>query len=395
MKRAIQLILLLASILPMQAAGHDSLRISLLTCGPGEAIYSLFGHTAILCENYTQGKHKVYNYGTFDFDAPNFVLRFTLGETDYLLGRTDIGRFAYEYRQSNRNVWMQVLNLTQEEKERLVAALEENYRPEKREYRYNFFYDNCATRPRDKIEEALTGTLHYAEDMETRDTGMTFRHLLHRYTEGHDWSRLGIDLCMGAKADRPITRREAMFVPFLLQEAFAKAEVTDSAGSVHPLVLAEREIIASEQREATLWERMGRPGALAWALLAVVASASIYGYRRKKTMWGWDAALFAAAGVAGVIPTFLACFSQHPAVNPNYILFVFHPLHLLCLPWMISRVRKGKLSRYMVANLAVLTLFILLWQVIPQVFPPEVLPLALCLLMRSLCNVLTWHTRKR
>lgn len=134
----------------------DSIRISLLTCASGEEIYSLFGHTAIRYENYTRGIDAVFNYGIFNFNAPNFILRFALGETDYQLGVTDYERFAAEYYYLERDVWQQELNLTVQEKEKLVMLLEENYRPENRIYRYNFFYDNCATRPRDLIENPLT-----------------------------------------------------------------------------------------------------------------------------------------------------------------------------------------------------------------------------------------------
>lgn len=133
----------------------DSIRISLLTCAPGEEIYSLFGHTAIRYEEPARGIDRVYNYGLFSFNTPNFTLRFALGNADYRLGVEDYRHFAVEYEYFGRSVWQQTLNLTAEEQQQLITLLEENYRPENRIYRYNFFYDNCATRPRDKVEESL------------------------------------------------------------------------------------------------------------------------------------------------------------------------------------------------------------------------------------------------
>ena len=123
-------------------------------------------------------------------------------------------------------------------------------------------------------------------------------------------------------------------------------------------------------------------------LFILVTAATIYGIRHRKTLWGLDLILFFCAGIAGCILAFLALFSQHPAVSPNYLLFVFHPLHLFCLPWMINKVRKRQKSWYMMANCAVLTLFILLWAIIPQRFDLAVLPLALCLLVRSASNLI-------
>ena len=174
------------------ATENDSIRLSLLTCAPGEEIYSLFGHTAIRYENPSRGIDAVFNYGIFSFSAPNFVLRFALGETDYQLGATDYEYFAKEYEYDGRSVWQQVLNLTNEEKTELIRLLEENYRPQNRVYRYNFFYDNCATRPRDKIEESIEGQVVYPTT--PPDNARSFRDIVHQYCQGHPWARFGIEL---------------------------------------------------------------------------------------------------------------------------------------------------------------------------------------------------------
>lgn len=378
-----------------QASGNatDSIRISLLTCEAGEEIYSLFGHTAIRYENYTKGIDAVFNYGIFNFNAPNFILRFALGETDYQLGATSYGNFVAEYDYLGRDVWQQTLNLRADEKAELVRLLEENYRPENRIYRYNFFYDNCATRPRDQIEKAIDGTLQYADNMTDTDTGVTFRDLLHKYSENHPWSRFGMDLCMGSRADEPISRRMMMFVPFYVQDYFNKAEIVDKEGKARPLVSSEEKIVETGNQGPA--SEGFTPFQAALLLFIIVAAATAYGIRRKKTLWGIDLVLFLAAGLAGCVLAFLALFSQHPAVSPNYLLLVFHPFHLLCLPWMINRVRKKKRSRYMVANLIVLTLFIMLWAIIPQRFPLAVLPLALCLLIRSASNLILTYDKKK
>ena len=131
--------LLLPSAGQAPANSNDSIRLSLLTCAPGEEIYSLFGHTAIRYENPSQGIDVVFNYGLFSFNTPNFIFRFSLGETDYQLGVTDYEHFAAEYAFYGRSVWQQTLNLTDEEKTKLIQLLQENYRPENRVYRYNFF----------------------------------------------------------------------------------------------------------------------------------------------------------------------------------------------------------------------------------------------------------------
>lgn len=371
---------------------EDSIRFSLLTCGAGEEIYSLFGHTAIRYENFTRGIDAVFNYGIFSFNTPNFILRFTLGETDYQLGVTSYKQFAYEYTWTGRDVWQQTLNLNAEEKKKLLALLEENYLPQNRIYRYNFFYDNCATRPRDQIERAVQGTLEYADDMTSFQTGISFRDIVHQYTIGHSWARFGIDLCLGSQADKDITRRQMMFAPFYLKDFLAKAQLKNAQGMERPLVSSEDHIIQSPQQTST--EEAPSPLQTAFLLFTIVTIATAYGIYRRKSLWLLDLLLFLAAGVAGCILAFLASFSQHPAVSPNYLLFLFHPLHLLCLPWMIKRVRKKEKSIYMWANITVLTFFILLWGIIPQEFNLAVLPLALSLWIRSASNLYLTYIRK-
>lgn len=373
-------------------ATEDSIRFSLLTCGAGEEIYSLFGHTAIRYENFTRGIDAVFNYGIFSFNTPNFILRFTLGETDYQLGVTSYKQFAYEYTWTGRDVWQQTLNLNAEEKKKLLALLEENYLPQNRIYRYNFFYDNCATRPRDQIERAVQGTLEYADDMTSFQTGISFRDIVHQYTIGHSWARFGIDLCLGSQADKDITRRQMMFAPFYLKDFLAKAQLKNAQGMERPLVSSEDHIIQSPQQTST--EEAPSPLQTAFLLFTIVTIVTAYGIYRRKSLWLLDLLLFLAAGVAGCILAFLASFSQHPAVSPNYLLFLFHPLHLLCLPWMIKRVRKKEKSIYMWANIIVLTFFILLWGIIPQEFNLAVLPLALSLWIRSASNLYLTYIKK-
>ena len=218
----------------------DSIRISLLTCAPGEELYTLFGHTAILIEDFQHQTSVVFNYGIFSFNTPNFALRFALGETDYMLGAEDIISFVSEYTFDNRQVEQQVLNLNGEEELRLIGLLSENYLPQNRTYRYNFFYDNCATRPRDKIEESIKGHISYPDLTEGHI--VTFRDVTRKFSEGHPWARFGFDLCLGSQADLPITSREMMFVPFYLRDAFAQAQIV-SGQQNKPLIISSNTLV--------------------------------------------------------------------------------------------------------------------------------------------------------
>ncbi len=370
----------------------DSIRISLLTCEPGEEAYSLYGHTAIRYEDFRQHTDVVYNYGIFSFSTPNFMLRFALGETDYLLGKYDYQRFEAEYFFEGRSVWQQTLNLTTEEKHHLINLLETNYQPANRMYRYNFFYDNCSTRPRDKIAESIDGKVVYGKPQKPDHQGpKTFRDIVHQYTKGHPWSQFGIDLCIGRDADRPITREQMMFAPLYLMDFYSTARI-ETATESRPLVTETSKIVDVSLENDTPW--CPSPLQTSLTLFIIVALATIYGLRKEKSMWGIDVFLFAAAGIAGSILAFLALLSQHPAVSCNYLLFVFHPFHLLLLPFFIKAERKRRKSWYHVINFTVLTLFIVLFLLIPQRIDFAVVPLALCLLIRSASNLILTYKKQ-
>lgn len=395
--RVLKEILLLGALLLLcggttagaQAAQGDSMRVSLLTCGSGTEIYNLFGHTAIRCQDASRGIDYVFNYGMFSFDTSNFVLKFTLGETDYQLGVQGFGDFVDNYAWHNRDVREQVLNMTAQEKARLYALLIENYRPANRTYRYNFFYDNCSTRPRDKIEAVVTGGIDYHADMLMPVAGTSFRSMIHRYTEHNQWSQFGMDLLLGSQADEPITRRQMMFIPFCLEESFRRATRHDAVtGQDVPLVTEELTLNTSDPTLNTVTAADTlTPMRTMLLIMAAVAAATIYGLKRRRSLWWMDAMLLGTAGVAGCILAFLALFSEHPAVGHNWLLCIFQPLHLLLLPGVITRVRAMRRSVYMTIVFAALTLFMLFWGLIPQDLNAAVLPLALCLWMRSASNL--------
>lgn len=381
----------LLQIAPLRVTAQPAL--SLLTCGQGDDIYTLFGHTAIRYADPVQGTDLVFNYGVFDFDTPQFALRFALGETDYQLGLNRFDHFCAIYSYHGRTVWEQPLNLTPSEQQRLIQLLQENYRPENRMYRYNFFYDNCATRPRDLIERAVEGKIRYAQPMEQPTDSLSYRTFIHRYSQGHPWSRLGMDLCLGAKADRPITLRQREFVPFCLMEDFAHAEIEDPEGNLRPLTGAVRLIVAGKEQspqdalhasEVTDW-----PLHLARILLfLIVIPLTLWSeFFRQRACWMLDLLLLLSAGVAGCILAFLATLSSHPCVDSNWLLLALHPLHLLCLPCAIRRLRKGLLSRYQVANFAILTLFIIVFLLKLQLIPTTAVYLALALWIRAAAHL--------
>ena len=372
----------------VQSQSTDSIRFSLLTCAPGTEIYSLFGHTAIRYENYTRRIDVVFNYGMFSFNTPNFIFRFVAGETDYQLGITPYSYFEAEYAMRGSSVYQQVLNLTQSEKERLLTILENNYLPENRIYRYNYFYYNCTTRARDKIEECIEGKVVYPDSLSSK----SYRSIVHEFTAGSPWDEFGIDLCLGAEADKEINKRQQMFSPFYMKYYASNAYIVDAGGTRRPLILDETKIVDVEPEEVQPGFILSplMCGALFLALCVVMAWGQ---WKTQRIWWGWDIVLYGLQGLAGCIIAFLFFFSVHPTVGSNWLLILFNPIPLLYLPFMVYKAVKRKKDYYHVGNMVYLTLFITILPFCGQEFNLTVLPLALGLLVTSASHVLVWNKK--
>lgn len=372
----------------VQSQSTDSIRFSLLTCAPGTEIYSLFGHTAIRYENYTRRIDVAFNYGMFSFNTPNFIFRFVAGETDYQLGITPYSYFEAEYAMRGSSVYQQVLNLTQSEKERLLTILENNYLPENRIYRYNYFYDNCTTRARDKIEECIEGKVVYPDSL----SGKSYRSIVHEFTAGSPWDEFGIDLCLGAEADKEINKRQQMFSPFYMKYYASNAYIVDAGGTRRPLIFDETKIVDVEPEEVQPGFILSplMCGSLFLALCVVMAWGQ---WKTQRIWWGWDIVLYGLQGLAGCIIAFLFFFSVHPTVGSNWLLILFNPIPLLYLPFMVYKAVKRKKDYYHVGNMVYLTLFITILPFCGQEFNLTVLPLALGLLVTSASHVLVWNKK--
>ena len=388
MRRFLLSILFLTALLPMWSSPMDSVRISLLTCAPGSEIYALFGHSAIRYENPEKDQDWVFNYGMFSFKEPNFVMRFVKGEPDYQLGVVPFRYFETEYALRGSSVYQQVLNLTDEEKVKLIRLLEENYLPSNRVYRYNYFYDNCTTRARDKVEESIQGKVVYPET----EKELSFRDIIHEFTAGSEWGEFGIDLCLGSEADEPIDERKQMFAPFYLMEA-ARGAMIHRADTVVPLVLEEFKVVDAVLEDEPAFPLS--PMTCAMGLLVATAFVVGWGIRKGRPCLAWNVLMFFLQGLGGCIVAFLFFFSLHPTVGSNWLLMLFHPLALFYLPIMIYRGIKGKKDPYHWLNVVLLTSFMILMPFISQEFNLTVLPLALSLLLVSVGHIYTYYLKNK
>src|SRR5690606_34780992 len=134
----------------------------------------------------------------------------------------------------HRRVREQILNLNEQQKLDLIRFLETNYLPENRAYRYDFFFDNCATRVRDAVSTVLGDQLVW-NDAVQEPVDKSFRELIDEMVYYMSWSDLGIDLALGSRLDRDATPQEEQFLPKYVEGAFARAEIQGD-GPTRPLV---------------------------------------------------------------------------------------------------------------------------------------------------------------
>ena len=366
---------------PQAGTEEGSVSVSLVTFFPGSEPHNIWGHSEIRVQ---QGSVDLYfNYGVFDFQAPAFLWRFILGQTDYIC--VPVPRAYATLGMEERRMVEQELNLPQDRAIMVRDFLWNNAQPENRTYRYKFLSDNCSTRPRDIIEMAAGDGLQYpAMD----DTTVTYRDILAHYCRNYAWERFGIDLVLGWNIDTVIDQRATMFIPMLLMDAVAGATVqTDSIAM--PLVKATTvpidKSLEGNVRPPTPWYLS--PLTVALLVLTLTLLVSGRDWRRRDVSKWLDTMLFSAGGLAGCILFFLIFFSTHEATSPNINIVWLHPLLLLLavLPW-FKKTRPA--ARWLHAlNALVVLLLMLAWPWQPQVGNLAFFPLMAALVIRSATNI--------
>lgn len=359
-----------------EAAQPDSIRVSLLTCSPGRELYSLYGHTAIRCVDYVRGQDVVFNYGVFSFSQPHFIWRFVLGKCDYMVDAVPFGAFLGSYEQRGSRVTEQVLSLTSEEAGRVMAYLTENCLPENCRYRYNFLYNNCTTMVRDVIERCVQGEIIYS----ARTPRQTTREIIHHYTQGHPWAAEGDDFLLGSAVDTLASDRAAMFAPEYMMEYAATAAIRGEDGRERPLVAAT--VVLTPGREVPAEPEFPlSPRQVGWGLLALAVLVMLVEVFSGRTFVPWSVLLLLAQGLVGSLLLFMFLFSEHPAVDSNWLLWPFSPIALPGLYFVVCGSRVAK-ARWWVAYFCFLALFLVFYPLIPQEFGNIVVPLTMCLLTR-------------
>jgi hypothetical protein len=320
------------------------------------------------------GMDIVFNYGTFEF-SPDFYAKFIQGKLLYSLSVDEFPNFLYQYQMENRSVVEQPLQLSCGEEQKLFAALQWNAQEQNRHYLYDFLYDNCTTRARDIIANNTSTPVTFPTILP--EEVPTFRDLIHSYLDlgGQYWSKLGIDLLLGAKLDRRVTNQQSMFLPDYLKRGMDGARVQQ-----RPLVTTTEPVLImpSPLNKGSLF----RPSVVFSALLVLMLALQL---ARKpwstKTLKVLDRSLFLLLGLAGLLLLYMWFGTDHRVTQNNYNLLWALPTHTV-VAFLLYR-GKGWVAIYFRVVFWLTAALLALWAFLPQEMNNGLLPLIMLILLRS------------
>ena len=352
--------------------------ISNIICGPWQGeVYSAFGHNAIRVYDPVNQIDDAYNYGVFDFNQPNFYLNYTRGLLLFKLGVYPYPDFRGYYVYYNRSVTEQVLNLSASQKQSIYDFLEWNARPENETYRYDYFYNNCATQVRDVFAKTLKDSIQF--DGSFIKTNYSIRQLTDIYLIKQPWGDLGIDICLGLPMDKKATPYEYMFLPDYLGLSFDHA--TLKKGNTDVPLVKEKRLVFVSQPENVL-PGFYPPWVVFGVFLVIAVGLSFYDLRRKKLSRWFDLIVFGTLGFLGLLLFLLWTATDHAAAAWNFNLLWALPTHVFAL--VIYRKKSAPfLKKYFLIVTGLTLILLASWFILPQQLNNYLLPFVAALLCRA------------
>ncbi len=330
--------------------------ISFVNFYPGSEIYELEGHSVLRIE--LPDNDLAISYGTYDFNQPNFVYRFVKGETDYWVTAMPWAYVADSYIRDGRRIVSHRLDLSPDQKKKIIDLVADNLQPENRTYRYNYVKDNCATRPLDLVRKALApDSLILGEAPAPLDREQSFRSIMRHYHRNYPWYQFGIDLALGSGIDYTLTNDEKSFAPALLDHQLMSATIGG-----RPIV-SRTDVINDAAPDAAVLgptSTLASPLTVCWLIFALVAAITLYDLRYSRQSKLLDALLYGVFGLAGCLIAFLVFISVHEATSPNIVLLWLNPLCFIPVIFIWINRCKVIIFSYQIVNFVALMAILIL-----------------------------------
>lgn len=349
--------------------------VSIITAGPGKVLYEGFGHSTIRIKD--ADFDVAYNYGIFDFDAPNFYLNFTKGKLLYKLQSYPFHYFVRGYQNDKRWIKEQVLNLSSEEKQQFYEYLENNAKPENATYLYDPFYNNCASILREITETILKDKVTFNENHIPNK--QSFRQLMNTEIYWNTWGSFGINLALGSKLDKIASAKEYMYLPDYVYEGFNNANVLRD-GKSEKLIKNDRFIL--NFKELTITSSFFNPMVIFTIFMFIGLLITLKDFKRKKRTKWFDFILFFTTGLIGLLIVFMWFFTDHSTAPNNFnFLWAFAP-NLIVAFYIKSEKTKNWIQTYLKLLIGLLLLIPIIWLFKIQQLPLASIPFLVLLLFR-------------
>ena len=383
------IIFLPAKMIAQEIKLSDTAEVSILTMGPGDVLNDSFGHSAFRVKDTKQNIDVVYNYGVYDFNTPNFYLKFAQGKLLYTLDRNNFSPFYNYYAKQNRWIKEQVLNLSSTEKKDIFNFLQNNFKPENRSYIYDFFFDNCATKIRDVLVVVLKNKISYQDSVD--NNSYTFRELIQKNVDWNTWGSFGMDIAIGAVVDRKATYWEYQFLPEYVFKATGKAKLNRGQEDIS-LVKKNINLFINSPKENK--SNFFTSPLFIMGLLAFIILGITYKDFKNKIRSRWlDVSIYTITGIIGVLLLLLWFATDHSTTHNNYNLLWAVPLSLLFVLAIAKKNPKPWLKRYVFFQILMLALLCLHWITGVQVFTFVLIPLLVALIVRYIYLVFYFKSR--
>lgn len=349
-------------------------RVSILTCAPGAELYSTFGHTAIRLIDSVKQTDVVFNWGTFDFGDPNFYMKFVRGKLEYFLSVSTYDDFIIEYKEEQRSIWEQELNLSCVEKQKVVDAMLDNLKAGKRFYKYDFLLDNCTSRVRDILFKNISN-LSLTDSL--TEEGVTYRNQIHEYLDegAKPWSKLGIDILLGSKLDKQVTNWNAMFLPDYLMQGLDVSNLAQE-GLIHPSTI----IFKADPPDIKSW-RYAPLLLLSIICAFFLAMSFLHNPKAVRAAKFFDSFLLYLTGMLGLLLLFMWFGTDHTVCKNNFNLLWALPTNIIAA-WFLFK-KAAWVKKYFLVMALLYGLLVLTWFWLPQQMNVALIPILLYLFIRT------------
>ena len=356
----------------------DRYTISILTVSPGKDLADAFGHSGIRVIDRELNYDMVFNFGIYDFQAPNFYFNFIKGRPIYSLGINNYNRFLNNYKNQKRGIIEHKIQISNDKKNTLIQLLLENSKPENRFYIYDYFNENCSTKVADLFIENLNDDSFSTQINLPKKSNDSYRSLIYQMIPKNSWASLGIDICLGSVIDQDINYRQTFFLPSKFGKFLDKIE------SVNPETIESKLVLETPEVPEESVFNLTSPLLVLFFISIFIILLTYRDFKNNKQTKVLDILIISITTMIGLLISYLWFFSDHTAASQNYNILWASPLNILLFIDLFASKKRKWILGYLKFIFLMLILMMSHWILSVQTFNITLFSFILALLIRYL-----------